>query len=243
MSCFAGSQSVIGYPIIGPTGSVDTVKRLNLGTIMGAVDDFAGGGEFIYLQMPLSQALKVGAVLAYDVATPFLASLVGNTTLLGKAVAMAVNVCASSATPQYGWAQIAGRCPIWSNASIAADTGLGIVAAGQAGAVAAGKSLLGARITLPATTTVVKPAIAPIASSVLQVNSADGWFAGVALSGTGIAGGTLVVSIDRDNRTVLISANTTAAINGGNVTGTYNDSTNFFNIGVLDRPHFQGPIT
>ena len=243
---FAGSDGIIGYPYIGVAGLPDTVAKFPLGTIMAGVDPYWGGGEFIYLQYPLSQAVKVGAVMAYNAATSFLSSLVANTALLSCPVAIALNAAASSASAQYGWFQIAGQAVIWSSASVAADTGIGVVAAGQGGAISAlagGKAINGARVTLPATTTVAKAGIADSGGSILKVPNTDGWFVGAQLTGTGVGAACLISAIDHDNRTVTMSVVTTAAIAGGTVTATYNDATNFFNVATINRPQMQGPIT
>jgi hypothetical protein len=80
------------------------------------------------------------------------------------------------------------------------------------------------------------------ASRRLVTPNADGWFIGAYLSGTGIAAGTTVVSIDPDNRTVTLSADTTAQVTG-TVTATYNNATVYYNIVHINRPFAQGAIT
>lgn len=237
---FATVSPVIGNTLIGVAGAPDTTKQFPLGTIVSATDPYWGGGEFIYLQYPLSQAVKVGALMSFDVATSFLSALLANTANMGKAVAVALNAAASSASAQYGWFQISGRSPVWCDASVAADTAFGIKAAGQGGAVSTGKEIEGARSTLPATTTVAKAGVAASGGSVLQVANTDGWFVGCALSGTGVGASALISGIDRDNHRVTMSVVTTAAINGGTVTATYNDSTDYYIVATYDRPHCQG---
>lgn len=239
---FATVPSVIGAPLIGVAGTPDTTAKVALGTVVAAADPYWGGGEFIYLQYPVSTAVKVGALMSYDVATSFLSALLANTANLGKSVAVAVNAAASSAAAQYGWFQISGRSPVWCDASVAADTAFGIKAAGQGGAISNGKQISGARVTLPATTAVAKAGIAASGASVLRVTTTDGWFVGVALSGTGVGSGALVSGVDRDNRTITMSVVTTAAINGGTVTGTYNDSTDYYNVATYNRPFAQGQV-
>lgn len=234
---------VIGTPMCSFAQPPDTTQRLPLGTILDFVDPYWGGAEFIYLQMPASQAVKVGAVLSYDVATPFLAALMANTAILGKAAALCLSVVPSSASAQYAWACISGQFPCWSSASVAANTAIGVVAAGQAGALAAGKQLNNARVTLPATTTVVKAnTITKNGSPVIQVGNTDGWFPGIAITGTGIGASAVINSIGIDGHSVTLSANSTAD-GAASVTGTYNDATNFWNILTFDRIAMQGPIT
>lgn len=233
---FAGSAPIGNWFI------PDSTQRHPLGTVLPFVDPFWGGGEVIYLQAPLSVAGKVGAVLAFDTATAFLASLVANTALLGKSLAFALNAFPSSASNQFIWAVIAGQFPVWSSASVAADTAIGIVAAGQAGANSAGKQIQGARVTKPATTTVVKANTrVQSGSPVIFVPNTDGWFVGVSVSGTGIAT-SLITGIDPDDRTVTLASNATAS-GSVSATGTYNDATNFFNVVTCHRPSAQGAIT
>jgi hypothetical protein len=233
---------LIGSAPIGNWFTVDTTQRHPLGTVVSFVDPFFGGGEAIYLQAPASTALKVGAVLSWDTATSFLASNTANTTIMGKSIGFAMNAVASSATAQFLWVQIAGQAPVFSNASVAADTGIGIVAAGQAGAQAAGKQFLNCRVTKAATTTVVKAnTVTQNGSPIIKVSTTDGWFVGVSVSGTGITT-SLITAIDPDNRTVTLASNASAT-GSVSATGTYNDATSFFNVCTFDRPFIQGAIT
>lgn len=235
------------YPLIGsqPVGNwfiPDTTQRHPLGAVVGFLDPFWGGGEAIYVQVPLSTVLKVGAVLTWDTATSFLASNVANTALLGKEVGFLMNAVASSATAQFAWVQISGQCPAFASASVAADTATGIVAAGQSGANSISKQILNCRVTKPATTTVVKAnTVTQNGSPLIKVQISDGWFVGVSVSGTGITT-SLITAIDPDNRLVTLASNSTAT-GAVSATGTYNDATNFFNVVTCNRPAAQGPIT
>jgi len=241
----------IGTPPIANWGAADLVPvttpvtppRISPGTIVQANDPFWGGGEFIYLQMPASTAAKVGAILAYDTATAFLSSLVPNTTLLGKALAILVNPLVSSAVPQFGWAQISGYGPVWSSASVAANTAIGIVAAGQGGALAAGKQIIGMRVTAPATgTTVIKTCGVGNGSPILATPNSDGLIPGMLLSGTGIPATTFINSIGVDGKSLVMSNNATAS-NFTAITAAYATATDFYNLCVFNRPVAQGPIT
>ena len=244
MSGYASLSPMIGIPPIANYGVADlTTEKIRIGTIINAVDSYWGGAELMYVQYPLSQAVKVGAIMCFDLATPFVASLVANTTLLGKSVGFALNAVASSATAQFGWIVIAGQSPVWCSASVAANTAFGIVAAGQGGALAAGKQINGARVTVAATTTVVKAGTNTLSGSAnIQVPNADGWFVGTAISGTGIAAASVVSGIANDGRTITLN-NAATATGSVSATGTYNDATNYWNIAVFDRPQAQGPIT
>ena len=248
---FATVNSLVGTSPIANWGGMDLVPvtspvtppRIVPGTIVQANDPFWGGGEFIYLQMPASTALKVGAVLAYDVTTAFLAAGVPNVTLLGKPVAILVNTLPSSAVPQFGWAQISGYGPVWSSASVAANTAIGIVAIGQAGALATGKQLVGMRVTAPATgTTVVKTCGTSNGSPILATPNSDGYIVGMLLSGTGIPATTFINSISVDGKSLVMSNNATASNNTA-ITAAYATATDFYNLCVYNRPFAQGAIT
>jgi hypothetical protein len=242
MTTAASAFPLIGSQPVGNFFAPDTTQRHPLGSVITFNDPFWGGGEAIYLQMPVSTAFTVGAVLAYDTATSFVATAVANTAILGKPLAFLMNAVASNASAQFAWAQISGQGPVFSGASVAANTAIGITAAGQAGANSAGKQITNCRVTKPATTTVIKAnTVTQNGSPIIKVSTTDGWFVGVSVSGTGITT-SLITVIDPDNRTVTLASNSTAT-GSVSATGTYNDATNFFNICTFDRPFAQGAIT
>lgn len=244
---YASQIPNIGYKQIELTlASPDATSRYTpSGETLFAADNYWGSGQFIYCQAgnTITQFGLVQILPTYDSTNKkwqYAATHVPNTANLGTSAGVAL---AAATTGQYIWVQVAGLVPVWCNASIAANTGFGIVAAGQGGAVAAGKSVLAARIVGPATTTVVKNNCQSASGSYqLLVPNSDGWFTGMALSGTGIGASALVSSISPDGRLVTMSVVTTAAV-AGSVTGTYNDGTNYFNLAYLNDPMFQGPIT
>jgi hypothetical protein len=243
---YSAVDSLVGTPPMGLLGLVaDTTPRLQAGNFVTATDPWWGTGELIY-----ARASATIATLGLCTFTPvfdstlnswrFDAAPVPNTANLGKSLAVSLNALASG---QYGWFVISGIVPVSCNASVAADTAWGIVAAGQGGALAAGKQVLNSRVLAPATTTVVKANCqANSGSTQLLVPSSDGWFIGAYLSGTGIAAGTTVAAISPDGRTVTLSAATTALVSGS-VTATYNNATIFYNVVQLNRSFAQGAIT
>jgi hypothetical protein len=79
-------------------------------------------------------------------------------------------------------------------------------------------------------------------STELRVTNSDGWFIGLYLSGTGITTGSTVADISPDGKIVTLSAATSAAVNG-TVTGTYNNSTVYYNLVMMNRPFLQGQIS
>lgn len=237
---YAGAQAV------GNWNTPDTTQRHALGTVISVVDPYWGGQELMYVQFSFTTGtpLRTGAVLAYDVAASYTATLVANTANLGKSVGFNLNAIpsANATGTYYLWIVISGSYVAWSSASVAADTAIGIVAAGQAGANSAGKQLVNCRSTRPATTTVAKSnTFTQNGSPILKVSNTDGWFVGGSVSGTGITT-SLITAIDPDNRTVTLASNSTAT---GSVTATqtFNDATNFFNNVTFNRPFAQGAIT
>jgi len=221
----------------------DTTSRQVPGMIVDAVDNFWGGGEFIYCKsggsirqfglVTILQTIVSGQVV-------YTATEVTNTANLGRMVGVATT---SSTVGQFQWVQISGTVPANCQAAVAADTAWGIAAAGQGGANSAGKQILNSRSVIASSTTSAKTnCTANSGSLILNVPNSDGWFVGAYLSGTGIAAATTVVSIDPSGTVVTLSAATTAAVNG-TVTATYNNATIFYNVVHLNRSFAQGAIT
>lgn len=240
----SSTNGVLGTLPIQSIGQVDSTARVQTGFVMEAVDSYFGPGEWMYARANGSITQFAACVItpAFDSTSQsyrYEVTEVPNTANLGRPLAVAMNAMSSG---QYGWFQVSGNTPIKSGASVAADTAFGITAAGTVGAISNGKQVLNARVIAPATTTVVKTnCSAPSASRTLQVPNSDGWFVGAYLSGTGIAAATTVVSISNDGRTVTLSADTTAAVNGS-VTATYNNSTIYYNVANLNRSFAQGQV-
>lgn len=234
------------YPLIGsqPVGNFftpDNVQRHQLGALITFDDPYWGGGEAIYLAIPTTVAFKVGEVVYWD--TGYNAIDVPNTANLGFPIGVALNANAANASQlQYGWFQISGQALVLSSASVAAAAAIGITAAGKLGANAAGKQILNVRVSAPATTTVVKTNTQTTAGSpIIRPSRTDGWFVGMAATGTGIPASTTVTAIDPATG-VTLSANATAT-GSVSVTGTYNDGTNFWNVVTMNGPNAQGAIT
>ena len=232
------ASATSGYVPLIPVGSIRTFN-----------DPFWGGLECIRLSIPVSTVVQVGQLSTITNTFGFVS--VPNTTLLGQSVAFAgVNIPSNATFVQYAWFVIAGRYPVYAGASVAADTAFGITAAGQTGAVAAGKQILNARVQAAATTTVIKANTSTQnGSSLLKVSNSDGWFVGVALTGTGIPASTSVGAIDPTGTVVsMVQTGTTTAqlataTGAVSVTGTYNDATKFWNVATFNRPTAQGQIT
>lgn len=233
----------VGTPQVAMFGLPDTTSRAQQGIVVPFVDNYWGGAEMIYAQA--NGTIRMGAVCV-DIPVVsggkylFQMTEAPNTAIMGRP-------CYIAMTPmtvgQYGWFALGGLVPVLSNATVAADTTFSLVAAGQAGALTAGKQLVNARVAVPATQTVAKTGCtANSGSTKLSIPSADGWFIGAYLSGTGIAALTIVTDIDPSGTQVTLSVATTAAVNG-TVTATYNNATIFYNVAHINRPFLQGAIT
>jgi hypothetical protein len=236
------SQGPIGYQQVAFRGLPDTTARYRTGIMMDVSENYLGGAEVIYVKA--NGTIRMGGLVVLTPALgsgiySFLATEVPNTANLGRPLYVAMT---SMTTGQFGWCIASGLAYVNSTASVAADVAIGIVAAGQGGAVAAGKQINNARCAAPATTTVAKTGFANAGSLILQIPSDEGWFIGAYLSGTGVASGATVVDIDPSGTQVTMSAVSTAIING-TVTATYNNSTVFYNVVHVNRAMAQGPIT
>lgn len=237
--------------LMGPVGNQqishnqlpDTTARHVSGTIVNAVSPFWGGGRFVYAKA--SADVRQFGICRLSVAltttgTAYTAAEVGNTANLGCPLVFAMYDIDAN---EFGWFMIEGTIPVNSTSSVAAGTAIGIVAAGQAGVLAAGKQIVSSQVVTAATATIAKTGCtANSGSTVLNVPNAGGWFPGVYLSGTGIAATTTVVEIGSDGTTVTLSAATTAAVNG-TVTATYNNATIFYNVLNVQSAFAQGAIT
>ena len=250
---YAQIDQLIGSPALSMAiGQVNQNPALTpTGIFSSAVDPWWGAGEFLYayangtirafglcVLTPTFQA--VGGVNFIGSQYRMDATEVTNVANQGRPLAVAMQPMIAG---QLGWFCIAGIIPVNSTAAVAVGAAVGITAAGQAGANAAGKQILNVDCLGSSATSLGKPnCTAPIGTTVLQVPNSDGWFPGVFLSGTGIAAGTTVVSVDGSGRFVTLSAAVTATI-AGTVTATYNNAVIFFNVMRLMRSSLQGAIT
>ncbi len=259
MTTAANLNTVVGYQFAGnvnnntngglavevATSASGYIPQIAVGTILTINDPYWGGQELIRVAIPANTtAINVGTLANIDASGNYVINPITANT--GQSVFVSMSFVPNNPLlPQYAWFIASGRCPVLSTASVAANTELGAsgVTAGRAAASAAGLQLLNARVRAAATATVVKANTSTQSgSNILRVPNTDGWFVGVALSGTGIAASTTVTGINEDNRTVTMNNNATAT-GAVSVTGTYNDGTLFWNTVFMDRPFVQGRIT
>lgn len=239
------TSAAFGFPLLGSSAAgnwfiPDTTQRHPLGAIATVNNPYWGGQDVIYLSNPTTTALPVGACVTWDAANQAVA--IPNVAGQGFPVAFAMNAFPSQTGVSYGWFVVGGRYVTVGNAGVAVGVALGISAAGRTGAVTAGKQILNARVVATSTATVVKPNVTvQSGSTILKAPNTDGWFVGLALTGTGIPVATTITAIDQDDRTVTM--NNAATISGSaSITATYSDGTNFWNTIVMDRPFTQGQI-
>ena len=133
----------------------DTVQRVQLGTKVTAVDPFWGEGEFIYIKS--GAAILKGSLVMINpasilagVITAYVGALLPSTAGQGFPFGVAMAPIPSGS---FGWLQIAGTAVYKTNATVAADTVIGVAAAGIAGTNVAGKQLLNVRNQVAATGT------------------------------------------------------------------------------------------
>lgn len=236
---YAVTSNLIGNQPFNDWFSPDTTQRFNLGIKVDAVDPFWGWGEFVYAKA--SGSVAKGLVCVLDDA--FLAVGVPNATLQGFPVFVAM---AQMATLTFGWFMKSGYAVYATTATVAADAAIGITGVGTVGANTAGKQIVGVRNRKSATATTAITGVATTnGSSVLVTKGYDGWFTGMALSGTGIPASTLVAKLDPDGRTVYMGSaigtidKTATATGSVTVTGTFTA----FGAGIINSPFAQGAIT
>lgn len=217
----------------------DTTKRHQLGTKVTATDEFWGLGEFMYIES--GAAILKGSLVIVN--GSYVGVLLPNAANQGFPFAVAMNNMASGT---FGWVQVAGLAVYKTNATVAADAAIGIGAAGIAGTNAAGKQLLGVRNLVSATGTKTVAANTRNASGVITTSGYQGFFLGMALSGTGIPASTVVAALGSDGRTIYTgsavgttgdkNATATGAIT---LTGTYTG----YGQGFINNPFAQGAVT
>lgn len=230
---FAGLQPINDYFL------PDTTQRHALGLTVQAVDPFWGQGEFMYVKS--NDTIIKGSVCVWN--QIYQAVLCPNTANQGFPVGVAM---APMTAGKYGWLQISGRCVYKTGSTVAADTAIGLTAAGVLGTLAAGKQILNCRNVVAATGTLTASGTTKNGSNVLFFpDGYDGFFLGIALSGTGIPASTVAAVMLSDGKTILMgtsvgTADKLATADGTvTVTGTYTG----FGGGMISRPFAQGAIT
>lgn len=233
------AQDFVGNQPFNDWFAPDTVQRMQLGLTVDAVDPYWGQGEFMYIKS--ADAIIKGSLVIWD--QSYNGVLLPSTTLQGFPFGVAM---APMASGTYGWIQLKGRAVYKTSATVAADAAVAIAAAGVVGATATGKQLVGVRNRVAATGTVTVTAQTQNGTGILRTGGYDGFFLGMALSGTGIPASTVVAGLSPDGTTIFTGSaigtlgdkNSTAS---GTITltGTYTG----YGSGMINAPFAQGAIT
>ena len=237
---FAAISPTLGTQPFNDFFAPDTIQRHPLGMKVTAVDNYWGTGSFVYLKS--TAAVLKGSLVIWDQSGN--AVLAPNTANQGFPFAVAMNNAASGT---YFWAQVEGTAVYKTNATVAADAAIGIGAAGIAGTNSAGKQLLNVRNRLSATDTKTVTAVTTTGSAVLNVPTDDGFYLGMALSGTGIPASTVVAALDSGGRKIIMgsavgTAGDKVATASGSITLTGTNTG--YGVGVLGSGAFlQGAIS
>ena len=225
----------------------DATSRVLLGTKITAVDPFWGWGEFIYIKsngaiLKGSLVQWGGASIALGVVTAYQGVLLPSTANQGMPFGVAMAPIPSAS---FGWIMISGTAIYKTNATVAADTAVAVAAAGIAGTLVAGKQLLNVRNTVSATGTNTVTAQTTNGTGTLQTGGFDGFFIGMAITGTGIPASTVVAALSPDGRTILTGSaigtlgdKNSTATGSITLTGTYTG----FGQAEIQYPMSQGQI-
>ena len=194
----------------------DTTQRVALGMLVDAVDPYWGYGKFQYIKS--NDAILKGSLVVVGTMPTFLGTLLPNTASLGVPFGVAMAPIPSGS---YGWIQVVGCAVYKTNATVAADATVGVTAAGILGAYSTLKGMVGVHNVKAATATTTVTANTTNGTGVLTTGGYDGFFIGMALSGTGIPASTVVAKLDPDGRTIYTgSAIGTLGDKNSTATGT-----------------------
>jgi hypothetical protein len=219
----------------------DSTQRTQLGLKVAAMDPYWGYAEFVYIKS--NDAILKGSLVTMGKANTFLGTLMPNTANLGQPFGVAMYPIPSGS---FGWIIVVGAAVYKTAATVAADAAIGIGAAGVAGANTAGKQLLNVHNVLSAVATITVAAVTTNGTGTLVTAGYDGFFIGMALSGTGIPASTVVAALDPDGRRIYTGSaigtlgdKNSTATGSITLTGTYTG----FGQGILMYPFGQGAIT
>jgi hypothetical protein len=237
---FAAIGSTAGTQPFNDWFAPDTTQRHPLGMKVTAVDPYWGMGEFIYVKS--NDAILKGSLVMWGTAPTYLGLLLPTTAGQGFPFGVAM---APMASGTYGWLMVSGAAVYKTNATVAADTAVAVAAAGIAGTLANGKQLVNCRNVKAATATTTVTAITANGTGVLLTSGYDGFFLGMALSGTGIPASTVVAKLDPNGTTIYTGSaigtlgdkNSTAS-GSITLTGTYTG----FGLGMIMYPFAQGQV-
>jgi hypothetical protein len=170
-----------------PIHETSTVQLMPLGTIVQAVDNVLGAGEFIYLA-------GVASTLVADLVTfnPFTGATTRGAATANSGLPLAVAMSPNVAS-QFGWYQVSGVMTVVNNATAAAGAAFQKATAQIGSAAVAGTQILGgAQILVANSSTFTKTCTTVNGSDALLVPNFDAIFVGCPVSGTGIQASSFV---------------------------------------------------
>jgi len=218
----------------------DTIQRHQLGMIVDAMDPYWGYGSFQYIKS--NDAILKGSLVIVGTQPTFLGTLIPNTASLGAPFGVAPAPIPSAS---FGWIQIAGACVYKTNAVVAADATVGLGAAGILGAYSTLKGMVNVHNVKAATATTTVTAVTTNGNGILQTPGYDGFFIGMALTGTGIPASTVVAKLDPDGRTIYTGSaigtlgdKNSTATGSITLTGTYTG----FGAGIIMYPSTSSAV-
>lgn len=218
----------------------DTTQRMQLGTVIEAIDPYWGYGEFMYIKS--NDAIIKGSLVIVGTFPTFLGTLLPSTASLGAPFGVAM---APMASGTYGWIQISGCAVYKTSATVAADAAVGIGSAGMIGAYSTAKGMVNVHNLKAATATTTVTAGTTTGTGVLTTGGYDGFFLGMALSGTGIPASTVVAGLSSDGRTILTGSaigtfgdKNSTATGTITLTGTYTG----YGAGMIMRPSTSSAV-
>jgi len=218
----------------------DTTQRMQLGTVIEAIDPYWGYGEFMYIKS--NDAIIKGSLVIVGTFPTFLGTLLPSTASLGAPFGVAM---APMASGTYGWIQISGCAVYKTSATVAADAAVGIGSAGMIGAYSTLKGMVNVHNLKAATATTTVTAGTTTGTGVLTTGGYDGFFLGMALSGTGIPASTVVAGLSSDGRTILTGSaigtfgdKNSTATGTITLTGTYTG----YGAGMIMRPSTSSAV-
>lgn len=218
----------------------DTTQRMQLGTVIEAIDPYWGYGEFMYIKS--NDAIIKGSLVIVGTFPTFLGTLLPSTASLGAPFGVAM---APMASGTYGWIQISGCAVYKTSATVAAGAAVGIGSAGMIGAYSTLKGMVNVHNLKAATATTTVTAGTTTGTGVLTTGGYDGFFLGMALSGTGIPASTVVAGLSSDGRTILTGSaigtfgdKNSTATGTITLTGTYTG----YGAGMIMRPSTSSAV-
>jgi len=235
---YAAVDALAGTQPFNDWFTPDTTQRQVLGTMVDAVDPYWGWGSFLYVKS--NATMGRGHAAVWD--DSYVSVLLPNTANQGFPVGFVMGGVFTAG--MYGWLQIAGLAVYVTNATVAAGTGIGVTAAGTLGTLAAGKQILNCRNLRSATATVTGTANTYAGTDTLLFPKGyDGFSLGLALTGTGLAAGSVVAGLDPDGKRVYTGSaigtlgdKVATASASVTITGTYTG----YGAGQVMYPFAQG---